>query len=94
MLESVVCNVEESSPASSFLLQVAGRAEYLDPQSKLGDFVYVRECCKHDRDLEFVLLPKAEVARPYRRTVECTLETIVLLALFRLRTMLETWWCA
>ena len=70
ILLEVVCNLESEEDAKGeFLLQVAGTAEYLQPDCQLQDFEYVHECYKYDRDPEFVLVPAEQVERPYLRTV-------------------------
>ena len=47
---------------------MAGINEYLQNDSNLQDYVYVHECYKFDRDVEFIVLPRSEALKTLART--------------------------
>ncbi len=71
IIVNVLCDLEGDlkGETEEFVLQVAGTLEYLEPNSQLRDYEYVHQCYKYDRDLEFVLVSRANLKMPYLRTV-------------------------
>lgn len=51
------------------MLKVRGLAEYLLPNTHLSAYVHVHQCIKLDEDVEFSLLPAAQISRKLARTV-------------------------
>ena len=58
----------ENTGSDKYILQVAGINEYLQNDSNLQDYVYVHECYKFDRDVEFIVLPRSEALKTLART--------------------------
>ena len=60
----------ENTESDKYILQVAGINEYLQNDSCLQDYVYVHECYKFDRDVEFIVLLRHNDLKTLARTPE------------------------
>ena len=86
-IEIILCQIlvdlendipEAKRSTEHFALRVRGTAELLRSDRQLKDFEYVHQCYKFDRDLEFDLVEKADLEKPYLRTVRAISQTIFL----------------
>lgn len=65
------------------MLKVRGLAEYLLPNTHLSAYLYVHQCIKLDEDVEFSLLPAAQICRKLARTVsDCRRKTVFIFVSF------------
>ncbi|XP_077994374.1 phosphatidylinositol 4-phosphate 3-kinase C2 domain-containing subunit beta-like [Glandiceps talaboti] len=59
---------EINDPGDGYMLKVLGLAEYLCNDTLLGDYEYVQDCIKFEKDVQFVLQYRDEVNRELART--------------------------
>ena len=60
----------DNTESDKYILQVAGINEYLQNDSLLQDYVYVHECYKFDRDVEFIVLLRDNNLKTLARTAD------------------------
>ena len=60
----------DNTESDKYILQVAGVNEYLQNDSLLQDYVYVHECYKFDRDVEFIVLLRDNNLKTLARTAD------------------------
>ncbi|KAI5702472.1 hypothetical protein M8J75_000487 [Diaphorina citri] len=63
----IVCELDAGS-AEDYVLKVYHKNEYLTLHTLLGEYEYVHECIKLERDIEFTLLHKDQLDRSLART--------------------------
>ncbi|XP_070562260.1 phosphatidylinositol 4-phosphate 3-kinase C2 domain-containing subunit beta-like isoform X3 [Ptychodera flava] len=66
----MLTNEVDDLAGDAYMLKVLGLAEYLSNDTLLGDYEYVQDCIKFEKDVKFVLQHKEEINRELRRTVE------------------------
>lgn len=72
VISHVVCELgtSPSDGPEEYVLKVFGLAEFLSPESSLGDYEYVHNCIKLETDVNLCLIRMDQVSRPLLRTAE------------------------
>lgn len=55
---------------SDYVLKVYGLSEYLTTESCLGDYEYVHQCIKLEKDVTLCIMKVSELKRPLARTAK------------------------
>lgn len=55
---------------TDYVLKVYGLSEYLTLSTCLGDYEYVHQCIKLEKDVALFILPISELQRPLARTAK------------------------
>ena len=58
---------------NNYMLKVRGLSEYLLPNTRLSDYLYVHQCIKLDVNVALVLIPVSRISRNLARTVNSIL---------------------
>lgn len=72
VIVQVICSLEGDvfGSVSDYVLKVYGLSEYLTSETCLGDYEYVHQCIKLEKDVTLCILHMSELKRPLARTAK------------------------
>lgn len=70
VIVQVICSFEGDirNSVSDYVLKVYGLSEYLTSETCLGDYEYVHQCIKLEKDVTLSIIQISELKRPLART--------------------------
>ncbi|CAL4163512.1 unnamed protein product, partial [Meganyctiphanes norvegica] len=64
------CSGDLPGDCTDYILKVHGVDEYLSGETVLGEYEYVHNCIKYDRDVAFTIIQTDSLNKSYQRTAE------------------------